>query len=428
VERERRIRAFRPGAAWRVEARLVRPGGGAIRAHLAGAAGGEARFPDRHEAEAVAARLRGARLEVAAVDREERLEPAPAPFRTVDLQAEAARRLGFRAAKTMALARELYEGVELGEDGVLGLLTYPRTDSPRIGAAAVAGARRVVAERFGTDHLSDEPLTPLGPGPGAQDAHEAVRPTSPEHPPERVRPHLRRPGGRDLLRLYALVWERFLASQMRPALHEHVRVIVRAGELELRASGQALRLPGWRAARGERVPRRRDRGAPAPGEALRLEAVAVEPGSPEAPARLDEAGLLLELDRHRVGRPSTYAAVAVALVAQGYAVEAGDGLRPTPLGAAADRALAAAFTWGDPRELTALVERRLDEVEAGAAAWREVVAEVWAALGGPGKWGGVGRPFLDTRGTPLLREITAPHAGNPCDSRISGPPHGERSR
>jgi DNA topoisomerase-1 len=428
VEREREVQAFRPAAGWRVEARLARVAGGGLRVRLLAATGEEACFREAGEAEAAAARLRAARFEVVAVERAEQPEPPPAPFRTVDLQAEAARRLGFRAARTMALARELYEGVDLGEEGVLGLLNYPRTDSSRVSAPAIAGARRLVAERFGEEQLSDGMPAWVDGGPRGQDAHEAIRPTSWAHPPEIVRPHLRRPGGRDLFRLYALVWERFLASQMRPALHAHVRLLVRAGEAELRASERSLRVPGWRAATGERAPRRRARPDPAPGEALRLEAVAAEPRPPEPPPRLDEAGLLRALDRLGIGRPSTYAGIAGALLAQGYAAEGEGGLRPTPLGAAVDRALAGAFTWGDPRDLTARVERRLDEVEAGAAGWREVVAEVWGALARPRKWGGVGRPFLDTLGSPLLRKASTPPAGNPRVFRVSAPPHGERPR
>jgi len=383
VAREREVRAFRPEPSWSLVARLAGAVGRAFEARLTDPAGQELRLGREEAAGALAEALRCERFAVAAVDRAEELEPPPPPFTTAGLQEEAALRLGFRAAKTMVLARELYEGVDLGEEGTLGLVTYLRTDAVRLAPGAVEEVRRHIRERHGAEHVPEAPPEHHPSRPRPEEAHEAIRPTSLAHPPERVAPHLRRPGGRDLLRLYALVWERFLACQMRPATQERTGVEVRAGRAAFRAQGRVLLFPGWRAALPEK--RRGARGRPLPplevGEVLRLERLEVAGHLSVPPPRLDEPSLLRALDGRGIGRPSTSAGIVATLLERRYADEVDGALRPTPLGVAVDRALAAAFPRQATGDFTADVERRLDDVEAGRAAWRSVVAEFWASLG-----------------------------------------------
>jgi DNA topoisomerase IA len=245
---------------------------------------------------------------------------APPAFTTGTLLVEAARRLRFRPGKTMALAQRLYEGVALGEGGRTGLITYPRTGSARVSAAADRAARALVAATGGPSEVG-APLDGGAAG-GLDGGHEAVRPASFDLPPEQVADALRAAGGRDLARLYALVWERFVDSR--------------------------------------RVP----------------------PGRPAEPFpdRLDDAGLLEALLARGVGRPSTLPAIGDSLLARGYLERGGGALRVTPLGRRVVGWLDRSFPGTLDAGYTATLECRLDEVEAGRVGWREAVAAAWSPL------------------------------------------------
>ncbi len=399
VERERAIEAFQPVECWTLEAELLASAPPVFRAQLAGREGREPRLADRAAADGLLARLAGASFRVERVEERERVRRAPPPFTTATLQQEAARRLGFTPRRTMALAQRLYEGVELGDEGALGLLTYPRTDSVRISPAAVEAARRLVEETWGRDHLPETPPAHRARQRAVQDAHEAVRPTSLAWTPERVAERLEEKGARDLCRLYQLVWSRFLACQMAPAVYLETRVEIAArgeGEAPLAlfvAAGVRRGFAGYLAAYGDRPPAE-EAGAedpsPLPIEAelpalavgveLRLGALLPAQHFSSPPPRLDEAGLVRELEEKGIGRPSTYASILDLVQEKGYAEKVEKALRPTALG----RLVTEELLKGFPRELdpafTARMEARLDDVEEGSAGWQEVLREFWSGF------------------------------------------------
>jgi len=387
AEREAELSAFDPEVTFVVEARLVAKGGAKLVADVFQVDGRRAALSDPEDAAELADELADEPFVVASVERAERRRPAPPPFTTATLQQEAAERLGFSAKKTMALAQHLYEGVELGDEGLVGLISYMRTDSVRIPAAAAEAARRHVAGVYGEDHL---PATPnvFHARRGAQEAHEAIRPTSVERTPESVKPLLGGAGERDLQRLYALVWTRFLASQMAPAVLEDTTVELRAGRFGLRAEGRVLRAKGWLAALGKEPPAR-VAGEPgegeldlpalpalAVGEALRvagIEAVEVKTAPPE---RYTEATLVREMEERGLGRPSTYAAVLETVQERRYVERDGKALVPTALGLEVTAFLVERFPKLLDPAFTASVEARLDDVELGVAGYEEVLREL----------------------------------------------------
>jgi len=399
VEREWAIEAFRPVERWTLEAELTGPQPPDIRARLERVAGLEPHLPDRLAVEALRARLGGAPFRVARVEEREQQRHPPPPFTTATLQQEAARRLGFTPRRTMALAQRLYEGVELSDEGAVGLLTYPRTDSVRLSPEAVAGARRHVAETWGSDHLPAAPPVHRARQRAVQEAHEAIRPTSLAWAPERVAELLQEKGARDLCRLYRLVWSRFLACQMAPAVYQETRVEIAAGgegEAPLAlfvAAGTRRRFAGYLAAHGDRPPAEEAGAADpsplpveawlpalAPGVELRLGAFLPEQHFSQPPPRLDQAGLVRELEEKGIGRPSTYASILDLVQEKGYAEEVDRVLRPTALG----RRVTEELLKGFPRELdvafTARLEARLDDVEEGSAGWQEVLGEFWSGF------------------------------------------------
>jgi DNA topoisomerase-1 len=436
VERERLIRAFRPGESWTLEAELGVGSAGRLRARLV-AIGGEAAGLDREGARGLARELARERFAVAAAGQGERLRPPPPPFTTAALLHEAWRRLGLPASRTMALARRLYEGVDVGEEGTVGLVTYVRTDSVRLSDEAVEAVRAHVAERHGPEYLPREPVVHRPPR-HAQEAHEAIRPTRMDLPPERVGSRLRREGGRDLARLYALVWNRFVACQMAPASYRTWAVELRAGRAAFRAEEERLAFRGHLAAEGDDGAGGRGAGAGGRsaeempplegGDALRLLALVLQRQGGRPPPRFDEGSFVREMEERGLGRPSTYASIVASLRERGYLADVDGGLAPTALGVAVTDALAEAF----PREMdpafTAAVEEQLDRIGRGEVGRREVVAAFWEVLraeleragfaaaadpaargGGRGArgapaWEDVRGAFLDTIRTALLRE------------------------
>ncbi len=206
--------------------------------------GKKADLKERATSEALVAELQGAEFTVSKVDRQERRRNAPAPFITSKLQQEAANRLGFTAKKTMTLAQRLYEGVDLGEEGQTALITYMRTDSTRLSDDAVKQVREFIGTQYGTEYLPEEPLVYKSKK-SAQDAHEAIRPVSLEYPPERVLPFFEQMGEQDMYRLYELIWNRFVACQMKPAVYDQTSADITAGRATFRASGSTLKFAGY---------------------------------------------------------------------------------------------------------------------------------------------------------------------------------------
>ena len=403
VEREREIQAFRPEEYWTIDAQLAAELPPEFRARLVKLGGHKAELKDGESTRAIVDELSREKFSVAAVERKERRRNAPPPFTTAKLQQEAANRLGFTAKKTMTLAQRLYEGVELGDEGAVGLITYMRTDSVRLSGEAVAAVRELIGARFGADHLPESPNVYRTKQKAAQEAHEAVRPTSLEWTPERVEPHFLEMGERDMFRLYELIWNRFVACQMVPAVYDQTTADIAAGRATFRATGSILKFPGYLAvygaqrpedeagaqpaegegeANGEAKERNQDRVLPPLESGMELELRKLDPEQhfTQPPPRFNESSLIKELEERGIGRPSTYAAILSTIQDKGYAEKVERNFRPTELGTLVTDELVRAF----PREMdvafTAGMEEKLDEVEEGNAQWQAVLSDFYSGF------------------------------------------------
>ncbi|MFO0584494.1 MAG: type I DNA topoisomerase [Anaeromyxobacter sp.] len=387
AEREAAIEAFRKETTYALEVKLEAPRGEEFLAIVTERDGKPFAPKDAGEAALLAEELRTQAFRVEAIERTERVRPAPPPFTTATLQQDAAERLGFSAKKTMTLAQHLYEGVDLGDEGLVGLVSYMRTDSVRVPAAAAEAARRHAVERFGDGAVPPAPNV-FRSRPGSHEAHEAIRPTSVERTPEVVKPLLGGAGERDLQRLYALVWTRFVCAQMAPAVLEDATVVLSAGRFGLRAAGAAVRAKGWLALAGKDVPARvagePGEGVPAlpplprfeVGDGLDLVEVEVAERVSAPPERYTEASLVREMEERGLGRPSTYAAVLETVQERHYVDRDGKHLVPTELGREVTRFLVERFPKLLDAAFTAGVEARLDDIEAGAAGYEAVLREL----------------------------------------------------
>jgi DNA topoisomerase-1 len=401
VEREGEIRAFVPVEYWTVEAELAREKGvtplaeapASFRAKLAKLDGNKPEIPDQATADALVAELKRARYQVASVERRERRRNAPPPFITSKLQQEAANRLSFTAKKTMTLAQRLYEGVELGEEGQTALITYMRTDSVRLSDDAVAAARDFIRSEYGAEALPEEPVV-FRSRKGAQDAHEAIRPVSMEWPPERVRPFL----DPDMFQLYQLIWNRFIACQMKSALYDQTTVEISAGRATFRATGSILKFAGYLAVYGmaptsEEEAERAKAGATEDqsdegnvqlpeleeGESLRLvgQKLLPEQHFTQPPPRFTEASLVKELEERGIGRPSTYASILSVIQEKKYVEKLEGRFHPTELGKITTEELVKHFPHEMDVAFTAGMEERLDQIEEGEADWKRVLRDFY---------------------------------------------------
>jgi DNA topoisomerase-1 len=398
VEREREIEAFKPEEYWSLDADLAARLPPEFTAKLAKVDGQKADLRDEATTRAVEADVEKARFVVETVDRKERRRNPPPPFTTAKLQQEAANRLGFTAKKTMTLAQRLYEGVELGDETV-GLITYMRTDSVRLSTEAVDAARAHVAERYGKDHLPEVPNVFKTKAKAAQEAHEAIRPTNLEWAPERTLPFFEQMGERDMYRLYELIWNRFVACQMVPAIYDQTAADISAGRAVFRATGSILKFPGYLAVYGAKPPeeeagaeeekkedgerdaerKNEERQLPPlePGEELRLVKLHPEQHFTQPPPRYNESSLVKEMEQRGIGRPSTYAAILETIQEKAYVEKVEKSFKPTHLGVLVTDELVRAF----PREMdvafTAGMEEKLDEIEEGNARWQAVLSEFY---------------------------------------------------
>jgi len=396
VEREREIEAFKPVEYWSLDADLAATLPPEFTAKLSKVDGQKAELKDGETTRAVQADVEKARFVVETVDRKERSRNPPPPFTTAKLQQEAANRLGFTAKKTMTLAQRLYEGVELGDETV-GLITYMRTDSVRLSSEAVDAVRVHIAEKYGKDHLPETPNVYKTKAKSAQEAHEAVRPTDLEWSPEKVAPFFEQIGERDMFRLYELVWNRFVACQMVPAVYDQTAADIGAGRATFRATGSILKFPGYLAVYGAKPPeeeagaedekkeeaegekKNEERQLPPleAGEELRLVQLHPEQHFTQPPPRYNESSLVKEMEQRGIGRPSTYAAILETIQEKTYVEKVEKSFKPTHLGTLVTDELVRAF----PREMdvafTAGMEEKLDEIEEGNARWQTVLSEFY---------------------------------------------------
>lgn len=381
-DREEEIAAFRPQEYWTLTARLREEGGAVFEARYHGTGGRKAALESEEQVRAVMAEVEGGPFRVEAVQRKERRRnPAP-PFTTSSLQQEAARKLGFSVSRTMRVAQELYEGVTLKGEGSVGLVTYIRTDSTRVSAQAIEEADRYIRSRFGGDFVGSRPAGGGTPA-HAQDAHEAIRPTSVLREPDAVKESL----SRDQLRLYRLIWERFLASRMSPALLDTVTVVIEAGRHRFRATGSTVRFPGFMVlyieGRDDEGPEEEAAGTLpdlAEGQALGLVALQPQQHFTQPPPRYTEAMLVRALEEQGIGRPSTYAPIIATIQERGYVEKEDKRFRPTELGKVVTVLLKEHFPEVVNVEFTADMEKRLDEIESGRSAWQGVVGDFYRAF------------------------------------------------
>ena len=382
VDREREIGVFVPVEYWSLHARLSAKHPPEFEATLREVAGEKASLTTEDETRALVARLDGQRFVVRSVTRgERRRNPAP-PFITSTLQQDAGRKLGFSAKKTMTVAQQLYEGIELGDEGAVGLITYMRTDSVRIAQDAQAEARRWATERLGAEYLPDAPPTYKSRG-SAQEAHEAIRPSDVNREPKAVARFLTK----DQLALYRLVWERFLASQLMPAVYDTVAADVVAGDCVFRAQGQTLKFKGFTAVYVESreddetaADDEADRAMPVleEGEVLTLHGLDPKQHFTQPPPRYTEASLIKALEELGIGRPSTYASILGTIINdRGYVRRERRTLFPTELGIAVTDKLLPFFSDIMNVEFTAQMEGELDKVEEGEMSWVDTIKDFY---------------------------------------------------
>ncbi len=397
VDREKEIRAFGPAEYWTITAQFARPDGVGpeFPARLFRVNGEKAAIPSQQEADRILAELeplRGAFRIATLVRKEKRRNPVP-PFTTSKLQQEAARKLRFTVRRTMQVAQQLYEGIEVGDEGAVGLITYMRTDSTRVSPEAQAEARQFIAQRYGAQFLPERPPT-YRSGKGAQEAHEAIRPTSILREPGHLAANLTR----EQLALYTLIWNRFVASQMRPALFDTTTAEILAGRYTFRASGQQMTFPGFmqiyvegrdepaRGGPGEREvePEEEDQERTLPplaeGEGLACRALAPAQHFTQPPPYYTEASLVKELEERGIGRPSTYAAILSVIQNRDYVVKEVGKFKPTELGEIVVDLLVESFPRILDYNFTAQMETQLDEIEEGKADWLEAMHKFYGAF------------------------------------------------
>ncbi len=374
VEREREIRAFQKREYWTIDAHLGAKKPPVIVARLIKRNDDSFDIPDQAAADKLVSALTGVEYKVRSVEtREKKRNPVP-PFITSTLQQEASRKLRFSVKRTMMLAQRLYEGVELGEEGSVGLISYMRTDSTRVAAEALGEVRQLISERFGAQYLPPSPNLYRSKK-DAQDAHEAIRPTSALRAPESVEKYM----GEDEMKLYRLIWMRFVASQMMPALFDQTTVDIAAAGKDgaaytLRETGSVPKFDGFRAVYEEGKDQKDEEDeelkhrlpAVAEGETLKFRSIEPEQHFTEPPPRFTEATLVKELEADGVGRPSTYASILSTIQEREYVKKESGRFVPTELGMVVTDLLIESFDDIFDVTYTARMEEALDEIEEGA--------------------------------------------------------------
>jgi DNA topoisomerase I len=393
VEREDEIQKFEPVEYWSIDAELLQQSGGngkkepqSFTASLHRVRGEKPNLSDEDSTMTIVNDLDGAEYSVTEVRTRETQRRPAAPFTTSTLQQEASRKLRMGANVTMRRAQELYEGVDLGSEGTTGLITYMRTDSTSIASAAQQRAREVIEHRLGKEYLPEKPPVYTRKSKGAQEAHEAIRPTDPARTPEHVKQYLSQPQ----LRLYRLIWQRFIASQTRNAIFDSTSVDIHAGKpgtdkpYMFRATGSVIKFAGfidiYREGRDDDAVDDMDRDALpvlTQGEILALQQLLPEQHFTQPPPRYSEATLVKALEEQGIGRPSTYAPTINTLRTRYYINEEDRRLFPTELGEIVNRLLTENFPNIVDYDFTSEMEEELDEIATGERQWVPVIREFY---------------------------------------------------
>ena len=377
VDREKEIEAFVPTEYWTIEAELKKAEGGpAFKAQLDMIGDKKAAIGTKIDAESITAELRQQRFSITSVEEKEQKRYPKPPFTTSTLQQEAFHKLGFSSARTMRIAQQLYEGLEIGEASPVGLITYMRTDSVKVADEAVSAVRQFITEQHGAAHLPGAVRT-YKARKRAQEAHEAVRPTSVARTPEAIKSYLTE----EQWDLYRLIWQRFVASQMADAVDKVVSVQISAGRFLLKATGRNNLFPGWTSVYQEQEEAPRDDAALpenvlpplAKGDALDLLGCTPSQHFTKPPRRFTDASLVKALEEQGIGRPSTYAPIIQTIVSRDYVRRTGGSLVPTALGRIVTEMLIEHFPEILDVKFTADMEEELDQIEDGNQEWVSVI-------------------------------------------------------
>jgi DNA topoisomerase I len=381
VEREREIRAFKPEEYWSIEA-LCAKDNQTFEAALAKVGGHKPELHTEADARAVVDAVRTRPFVVSKVEKRNRKKNPGAPFTTSTLQQEAAKKLGFSSRRTMRAAQDLYEGRDVGEDGPVGLITYMRTDSPVVSDTAIAAVRGFIKKNYAKTYLPAEPNR-YNPKKNArvQGAHEAIRPTDVARRPEQVQAHLEP----DQYRLYQLIWQRFVASQMTPAVYDMTVVEFDLGEYLFRATGSVLVFDGYHVlyteGREKEEGKTMDDLPPIPplevGDQVEVREITPSQHFTEPPPRYSEASLVKELERLGIGRPSTYSAIISTLSAREYVKVDQRRFFPTELGETVEKIMVSKFPEIFNVEFTSEMEEELDRIEDGELKWQRVLKDFY---------------------------------------------------
>ena len=381
VEREREIKAFQKVEYWTIDAHLAGPKPPAFDARFVGKGEEKVEVNNGEDAEKIRAALEKADWLVRTVDRKERRRNATPPFTTSKLQQDSSRKLRFSVKRTMMIAQRLYEGVELGEEGSVGLITYMRTDSTRVSNEALAEVREYITTQYGKDYLPESPNV-YKEKKAAQAAHEAIRPTSAMRHPDQIKQYLKE----DEFKVYKLIWQRFVASQITPAVFDQTTVDIDAKSgaetFWFRVTGSVLKFDGFlkvyeesKDVKDEEEEELKHKLPPLePGQKLTLRELKPEQHFTEPPPRYNEASLVKELEERGIGRPSTYSAILSTIQERQYVQKLGGKFSPTEIGLVVTDLLVENFRDIFDVEYTARLEEELDEIEEGKETWTDALA------------------------------------------------------
>jgi DNA topoisomerase I len=384
VEREREIKAFQKVEYWTIDAHLAASKPPAFDARFVGKGEEKVEVTNGEDAEKIRAALETADWVVRSVDKKERRRNAAPPFTTSKLQQDSSRKLRFSVKRTMMIAQRLYEGVELGEEGLVGLITYMRTDSTRVAPEAIQEVREYVGKEYGPTYLPETPNT-FKEKKDSQGAHEAIRPTSAMRHPDQLKQYLKE----DEFKVYKLIWQRFVASQINPAVFDQTTVDIDAKNSNevfwFRVTGSVLKFDGFL-----RVYEESKEGKDEEDEELKHKLPALEAGQKltlkelkpeqhftEPPPRFNEASLVKELEERGIGRPSTYAAILTTIQERQYVQKIGGKFTPTEIGLVVTDLLVENFRDIFDLQYTAHLEEELDQIEEGKETWQDTLADFY---------------------------------------------------
>jgi DNA topoisomerase-1 len=384
VEREREIKAFDKKEYWTIDAHLAGPKPPSFDARFVGRGDEKTEVPNEEESKKIVAALESAQWSVRNIEKKERRRSPAPPFTTSKLQQDASRKLRFSVKRAMMIAQRLYEGVDLGDEGSVGLITYMRTDSVQVSKDAIEEVRTLVSSAFGKEFLPEEPNTYKSKK-AAQEAHEAIRPTSVVRHPDEIKKYLQE----DEYKVYKLIWQRFVASQMNPAVFDQTGVDIEAKtaneSFTFRVTGSVLKFEGFlkvyeeaKEGKDEEDEALKHKLPPLEiGQALTLKELKPEQHFTEPPPRYNEASLVKELEERGIGRPSTYATILSTIQERQYVQKIGGKFSPTEIGLVVTDLLVANFADIFDPAYTARLEEELDEIEEGKEKWTDALGEFY---------------------------------------------------